>query len=162
MAVKPASRVDIGPPKLRDIAAVRKLFRQALRDDFQYFSPAYTDRISRQNSFWHLLMGRGRSERIMQIAKHKGRVVGYALGSLTPQHNGELYWLYVNPAERTGNIGAALLDAVVREMRSRGSNKVTLVTYDLKDYYQRHGFKYQGKQRIHNLDLDVMEYEMKP
>lgn len=160
MAVKPPPSVVVGPPTARDIAPLRKLFRQALRSDFQYFSPAYIDQISRQNNFWRLLMGRRKFERSMYVAKRNRRIIGYALGSLTPQRNGELYWLYVDPAQRTSNVGAALLEAVVSDMRAKGSTKLTLVTYDLKDYYLRHGFHHRGKQRIHSLDLDVMEYNL--
>lgn len=152
--------IVIAPPTARDTLALRQLFRQALRDDFQYFSPTYTDQISRQNSLWRLLLARYKSDRVIIVAKAKGQIVGYAIGSLTPQHNGELYWLYVDPAHRTGNIGATLLSAILREMGRRGSGKVTLVTYDLRDYYLRHGFSHRGKQRIHNQDLDVMEYEV--
>lgn len=155
-----ASPITITPPTVRDIAPLRRLFRQALRDDFQYFPPAYTDRISHQNSFWRLLLARHKPDRVMAVAKAKDRIVGYAIGSLTPQRNGELYWLYVDPASRTRDIGAALLSAVLSDMGRRGSGKVTLVTYDLKDYYRRHGFRHRGKQRIHTQDLDVMEYDV--
>jgi len=160
MAGKPPTPVVVGPPTVRDIALLRKLFRQALRDDFQYFSPAYIDQISRQNNFWHLLMGRRKLERSMHVAKRNHHIIGYALGSLTPQRNGELYWLYVDPTQRTSNVGDALLKAVVSDMRAKGATKLTLVTYDLKDYYLRHGFQYRGQQRIHSLDLDVMEYNL--
>jgi ribosomal protein S18 acetylase RimI-like enzyme len=160
MAVAPTTTIDIAPPGLRDIESLQRLFRQALRQDFQYFPPSYTDRICRQNNFWHLLMARFRHERIMEVAKLHGAIVGYALGSVTPQGNGELYWLYVDPAQRTHDIGARLLDTVMRELQERGAAKLTLVTYDLKDYYLHRGFEYRGKQRIHSLDFDVMEYKL--
>jgi predicted N-acetyltransferase YhbS len=150
--------VVIEPPAVRDMPALRRLFRQALRDDFQYFPPTYASQINHQNSLWRLLLAGLKADRIMRVAKVKGQIVGYSLGSLTPQHNGELYWLYVDPSQRTRNIGAALLQATLDTMKLRGSHKVTLVTYDLKDYYQRHGFYYRGKQHIHSLDLDVMEH----
>ena len=150
--------VTIQSPRSRDLVALRRLFQRALRDDFQYFPPAYTDRISHQNRLRHLFVARFKSDRIILVASFQGKLIGYGMGSLTPQGNGELYWLYVDPAYRTGNIGAAILEAVLDAAHQRGGRKVTLVTYDLKDYYQRHGFRHRGKQRIHGLDLDVMEY----
>jgi len=161
MALKPvAAQVVVTRPSLNDISPLQRLFRQALKEDFQYFPPSYIDRICRQNNFWHLLAARFKSDRIMEVAKVDGCLIGYALGSLTPQHNAELYWLYVDPTQRTRDIGAALLGAVMRDMQARGSTKLTLVTYDLKDYYLRHGFSHRGQQRIHSLDLDVMEYNV--
>jgi GNAT superfamily N-acetyltransferase len=159
MAVSPDQAV-VSVPTIGDIAPLQRLFRQALRHDFQYFPPTYADKICRQNSFWHLLAARFKPDRIMQVAKINGRIVGYALGSLTPQHDGELYWLYVDPQQRTHNLGAALIQAVVQDMKARGCTKLTLVTFDLKDYYLHHGFSYRGKQNIHSLDLDVMEYQV--
>lgn len=161
MAVKPLpATIEVVRPGVGDIAPLMRLFRQALRKDFQYFPPSYTDQICRQNGFWQLLAARFKDDRIMEVAKVNGRLVGYALGSLTPQRNAELYWLYVDPAQRTRNMGAALLGAVMRDMQAKGSTKLTLVTYDLKDYYLRHGFSHRGQQHIHSLDLDVMEYNL--
>jgi ribosomal protein S18 acetylase RimI-like enzyme len=159
-ADRPASHIIVTAPTRSDILPLRRLFRQALRHDFQYFPPAYADLINRQNNWWRLLLARTKSDRVIVVAKAHRRIIGYAIGSLTPRGNGELYWLYVDPAQRTANIGARLLEATCLEMQRRGAKMVTLVTYDLKDYYLHLGFNYRGKQRIHDLNLDVMEYPM--
>ncbi|HUC87285.1 MAG TPA: GNAT family N-acetyltransferase [Candidatus Saccharimonadales bacterium] len=155
-----AADIIIAPPRLRDIPALHRLFRRALLVDFQYFPLGYVDEISHQNNLWRLAAARFRRGRIMVVAKRGDQLIGYALGSLTPEGGGELYWLYVERGERQHRIGSQLLHTAVRLMCSRGATLVTLVTYDLKDYYLHQGFSYRGKQHIHGVDLDVMEYRL--
>lgn len=150
--------IRIEPPSLRDLVPLRRLFVVALRQDFTYFPADYVTEINRQNNLLRLALAQRRRGRVMQVAKYDGQVIGYALGSLTPEGNGELYWLYVNPAARQRGIGNRLLEAGTGELLAKGARRVTLVTYNLKDYYLRHGFHHRGTQHIHGLDLDVMEY----
>ncbi len=160
VAAAPATTTDITitAPSLTDIMALRRLFKVALQVDFQYFPAAYAKEISAQNSMLRLASGRYQKDRALLVAKRGRYVIGYAIGSLTPNRNGELYWLYVDRPERGRKVGVQLLHAAIKELRWRGAERVTLVTYDLKDYYQRQGFHYRGKQHIHGIDLDVMEY----
>jgi len=153
-----AADITITSPSLADIVALRRLFRIALQIDFQYFPAGYAKEIGAQNSMLHLALGRYQRDRLLLVAKRRGHLIGYAIGSLTPQGSGELYWLYVDRPERRRKVGVQLLQAAIKELRRRGASSITLVTYDLKDYYERQGFQHRGKQHIHGLDLDVMEY----
>jgi GNAT superfamily N-acetyltransferase len=153
-----AADITITSPSLTDIVALRRLFRIALQIDFQYFPAAYAKEIGAQNNLLHLALGRYQRDRVILVAKRAGHLIGYAIGSLTPQGGGELYWLYVDRPERRRKVGVQLLHAAIHELRRRGAGSINLVTYDLKDYYARQGFHYRGQQHIHGLDLDVMEY----
>jgi ribosomal protein S18 acetylase RimI-like enzyme len=91
-------------------------------------------------------------EAFMLLAERRGTPVGYAMvrvreGSPTwpiSERAGELETLSVLPGERGGGTGAALLDAVRKELEARGIREVSLLAVgtnsDAIRFYERHGF----------------------
>ncbi len=152
--------VAVVRPTLWDMPTLHRLFQEALRRDFQYFPQEYIAEIGRQNNLWRLTIALTRANRIMAVAKVRGRIVGYIIGSLTSGGTSELYWLYVDRQYRNHRVGGRLLQEALQIARSKGAHRVFLVTYNLRDYYQRQGFHYWGKQTIQGVSLDAMEYKL--
>jgi ribosomal protein S18 acetylase RimI-like enzyme len=91
-------------------------------------------------------------EAFVLLAEHEGAPVGYAMvhireGSPTwpmGERAGELETLSVLPSARGGGTGAALLDAVSKELEARGITEVSLhaiaTNSEAIRFYERHGF----------------------
>jgi GNAT superfamily N-acetyltransferase len=90
------------------------------------------------------------------LAVRDGAPIGLAVmyQTWTVEHGGVAMWLdelYVEPAHRSGGIGAQMLDAVVAEARRRGARALDLeVTADharAANLYQRRGFEKHDRVR---------------
>jgi GNAT superfamily N-acetyltransferase len=90
------------------------------------------------------------------VALRDGAAIGVAVMSQTwtVEHGGVAMWLdelYVEPGQRSGGIGARMLDAVVAEAQRRGARAVDLeVTADharAANLYQRRGFEKHDRVR---------------
>jgi ribosomal-protein-alanine acetyltransferase len=99
-----------------------------------------------------------RQTAVVLVAKANGAVIGDAIGLLrrSTRVSGRIYTIAVNPTYRGKNIGAKLLDALLRRLRRRGAQRLTLevqkrnraaialyenngfqITKVLKDYYAK-------------------------
>jgi ribosomal protein S18 acetylase RimI-like enzyme len=77
----------------------------------------------------------------VMIARVAGGVVGYAIYSLADEL-GFLSSLYVKKCFRNFEIGAKMMDMVIRECRQRGAGKIYLVSSSkAKDFYRSFGFE---------------------
>ena len=81
---------------------------------------------------------------IVLVAEHDGEVLGYTYAGIEGYDYmelrgpaGVLYDIVVDPAHRGRGIGAALLDATLAELRTRGAPQVVLSTAERNDSAQR-------------------------
>lgn len=87
---------------------------------------------------------------IVQVAEQEGRVIGYFVAWVIGDE-AELANLAVAPTERRGGVGALLLDALLRELESRGGATVFLEVRDgnaaARTLYASRGFEVTGRRK---------------
>lgn len=96
---------------------------------------------------------------VVLLARAGGAVAGFA--GLSEGHSlyaggtmGTLQELYVAPAQRSGGIGAALVEAAARLARERGWRRLEVCTPPLPAFarslafYERHGFAVTGGRKL--------------
>ncbi len=157
--MKEGRETVIRPPRLSEIIPLQRLFSGALDRSFGYFSRDYRHRVERDNTILRILAGRLHRRRIILIARHHGKLVGYLFGSVE-QGKGHIFWLYVDPAARGSNVGLALLAKSLRIMRDMGAAEAELATYDHRHYYERQGFVTVDSRHEGGVKIDVMRYRL--
>ena len=143
---------------LGDALALRRLFRAAVASDFAYFPRAYRRQVLRQNGLGRLAIATLRPDRLLFGATVGGRLVGYAIGRRNGDGTGKIYWLYVDPAQRSSGVGSGLLAAILAEFERRHSSQVSLVTYRHDEYYRRKGFTLAKSEEVYGITMKVMVY----
>lgn len=154
-----SAAVTIHRLSLGDAPALRRLFRGAVATDFAYFPGSYRRQVLRQNDLSRLAVATLRSDRLLFGARAGERLVGYAIGRSNKDSTGKIYWLYVDPEQRSSGVGSGLLGAILAEFERRGSKQVSLVTYQHDDYYRRKGFKLLKNDRVYGVPMKVMVYQ---
>ena len=88
-----------------------------------------------------------------QVVEEDGRVLGAAGGGLTGPAAGELFVLYLEPAERGRGLGTLLLDRVIEQVRALGAEEIRTSVYDgnMKGipFYEARGFEKTEKQQAY-------------
>lgn len=153
----------IGKIYLHHIFALKNLFDQALKIDFNYFPDDYLDIAKQQNSILSLLRGVLSKKRLMLGVWQNHHLVGYVIGDKTNQSLGQIFWLFVSPSCRRNGLGEGLLTKALEDFRSFNIDRVTLVTHLHKDYYLRYGFKIDKlvPKMIGNIDMYLMSIKLK-
>ena len=150
----------ITPLKLRSIPALNRLFTEAVRQHFTYFTEEAQHRLIKDHSRLRLLMAYIDPRRTILTAHCDGLLVGYAIGSVPRGGAGELFWLYVDPAQRGANIGLSLLSRMIRLQEQKGAKTVTLSTHDHRRYYERQGFVFVRPETVDGVSMDVMQFKL--
>ena len=100
------------------------------------------------------------------MADEDGEVVGYAAcgASRDPDAGpgtGELRTLFVVPGRWRGGVGAALVAAVLDDLRARGYSEATVWSFADNDrangFYERIGFERDGAERTEEVWADLLE-----
>ena len=152
--------IEITPLRLWEAHRARRVFVDALLNHFDYFEPAYKQTVLAQNSYLRMAMGALRPSRLLLVAKHEGRIMGYIIGSVPADKHAQIYWLYVDPACRGENVGLGLLSRLLKSMAALGATEATLVTHGYTKYYARQGFKLIQKVKQGGVDAYVLTYPL--
>ena len=151
--------ITITQLRLGDTLALRRLFKEAVATDFNYFPKSYRRQVLRQNGLVRLAIATLRRDRVIFGAMMASRLVGYAIGRTNGDATAKIYWLYVTPQWRSGGVGSRLLGDLMAELQRRRTRQVSLVTYKQAEYYQRKGFTLSNSQPIYGVDMKVMVYK---
>jgi GNAT superfamily N-acetyltransferase len=154
------STTIITPVRIRTIPVLHRLFVNAVKTNFAYFPDASQAKVIRDHRPLKLLLAAIHPRRIILTAHHNGALVGYAIGSVPPDKNGQLFWLYVEPARRGSNTGLALLSRMLKLQRLQGAHQVSLATHDHRRYYERQGFTWQESRHVDGVMMDIMVFRM--
>ena len=132
--------------KPTEAARLRRIFKQAVATDFNYFPEHYQREVLDQHRTWRLARAAWQPDRLLLAAKVSSQIVGFMIGSRPPQGPAQVYWLYVAPEFRSGGVGGRLLRDSLQRLKADGARQVALATYRHHDYYARKGFKVTHKE----------------
>lgn len=127
--------------RLRDARRVHQVFVDALMAHFEHFDDSYKQSVLADNTLVGMAWAAVHPRRIILVAKDNAKIIGYIIASVPRDKNGQMYWLFVDPAYRGQNIGLQLLSRGLKEMAARGAHTASLVTHDHAKYYARQGFR---------------------
>jgi ribosomal protein S18 acetylase RimI-like enzyme len=102
-----------------------------------------------------------------QVVEEDGRVLGAAGGGLTAPGVGELFVLYLDPAERRRGLGSLLLDRVAGQLTEVGAGELwvsVVVGNELGiPFYLARGFEQVDKRRAYGSEPgdDVWSWRMR-
>jgi len=133
--------IRVAPLRLRQAREAHSVFTDALMNHFTYFDAGYKQKVLAENSLAKMMRGVFRPSRLLLVAQHGDRIIGYVIASVPRNGNGQVYWLFVNPDYRGQNIGLMLLSRALRIMAAKGAHTATLITHDHAKYYARQGFR---------------------
>ncbi|HSX01235.1 MAG TPA: GNAT family N-acetyltransferase [Candidatus Saccharimonas sp.] len=145
---------------LSHLPALRRLFVDAVRTHFTYFTPRIQRRVIREHNLLRLGRAALHPHRVVLVAHAGNQLVGYAIGSVPAPGSGQLYWLYVDPAQRGQNLGLSLLSRMLRLQQQRGAIEVTLATHDHRRYYERQGFAWVENRLVDGVNMDIMRFRV--
>ncbi len=148
--------------KLADVRVLKRLFDQALRSDFTYFSEAYLDQVQRQNSLTRLGVASLRPDRLLLALKVDQVLSGYVIAKLSRYDSAYIYWLFVKPECRGRGLGNFLLNSALEVFAAHNIRRIELVTHDRKDFYIHHGFDVDQfrPKFIDGVDIYMMSRDM--
>ncbi|MBW3537903.1 GNAT family N-acetyltransferase [Candidatus Parcubacteria bacterium] len=141
---------------------MHRLLTRAVQTSFNYFPADYQRQVIRGNSPLRLFRSLLQPSRKVLVATSGGNIIGYAIGSVPRNGNGQLYWLYVKPDFRGQKAGAGLLSRMLELQRTQGAHEVIVVTHDYRQYYERRGFSYLRSTKIKGVDMDLLSYHLQP
>lgn len=147
-------------PHLREMAALRRLFIEAVGGHFGYYPQEYRELILAQNRMHHLALAHLHPRRPVYVAEQNGRLMGYVIAGRDGEA-GHIYWLYVDPTSRGQNLGLKLLTRALRDFERQGLSRVELNTHDHQRYYGRQGFKTTREWELHGVPMTQMALEFK-
>lgn len=146
--------------RLPHVYHLRKLFREAVALDFNYFPMSYREQVLKENSLLRMAVACGRLDRFMLGAFEESRLVGFVIGNLPANRIGQIHWLYVASDARETGIGGQLINALLERFSRSGASKVSLITHNYQDYYKKLGFKSGSKLVFSRVPVDVMWREI--
>jgi ribosomal protein S18 acetylase RimI-like enzyme len=146
--------------RLRDVAETRRIFVDAVQNHFDYFDAPYRAEILKSNSTLRLAMAGLRPRRIVLLAKHRDKIVGYCIASSPKDGRAQIYWLFVDPTLRGSNIGLRLLSRSLKIMEQSGASEAVLVTHNYADYYARQGFKRLETTKRGDIEEHTLSYPL--
>ncbi|MEO7617240.1 MAG: GNAT family N-acetyltransferase [Candidatus Saccharibacteria bacterium] len=152
--------IQITPMRLRDVKETRRVFVDAVENHFDYFDADYRAQVLRDNSLPRLAFAGLRAGRIVLVAKHRDRIVGYCIGSIPKDGHAQIYWLFVDPTLRGSNIGLRLLSRILKMMEQAGSSEATLITHNYATYYARQGFKQLETVKRGKIEEYILSYPL--
>lgn len=154
------STVKIMPMSLRDIVETRRVFVDAVENHFEYLDPQYRKEVLRSNSLLHLALSAVRPRRYVLVSKHRGRIVGYVIGSAPRDGRAQIYWLFVDPSLRGSNIGLKLLSRILKLIEQSGATEAVLITHSYAKYYMRQGFKLVDTVKRGDVEEYILSFPM--
>ncbi len=152
------SDIRIDTIKPAQAVKLRRLFKRAVAEDFNYFPETYRRRVLADNNLPRLAWGAVRPSRILLGAQQTNSLVGYAITGVNSDRTAKLYWLYVSPEARSQRLGSQLLDRLLVILPERGIQRMSLVTHNYQDYYSKYGFRLEGHDQLYGVDMKVMSY----
>ena len=152
--------IHISPMRLRDVKETRRVFIDAVENHFDHFDTNYRTQILKDNSLIHLALARVRPRRIVLVAKHREKIVGYCIGSIPKDGRAQIYWLFVDPTLRGSNIGLRLLSRILKIMERAGSHEASLITHNYAAYYARQGFKQREVVKRGDVEEYILSYPL--
>jgi N-acetylglutamate synthase-like GNAT family acetyltransferase len=154
------SRTIITEASLIHLPALSRLFAEAVRVHFAYFPAEIQDRLIREHGLYNFAKAVIHPRRIVLVARQGRRIIGYALGHVPESGEGQLYWLYVDPAHRGQNTGLSLLSRMLKTQGRKGAHQVMLATHDHRRYYERQGFIFVENQQVDGVPMAVMTFRL--
>ena len=148
-------------PRLIEMAALRRLFIQAVGGHFSYYPADYRQQILEENRMYHLALAHLHPRRPVYVAVQDGRLLGYVIAGYDGEA-GHVYWLYVDPSSRGQNLGLKLLTKALRDFERQGVRRVELNTHDHQKYYSRQGFRPVREWDLEGVPMTHMRLEFNP
>lgn len=156
-----AKDVIIAPVRVRELLSLRRLFANAVREHFAYFSRDTQNEIISNHSLLKLTLAALDSRRVILVARTPAKIIGYAIGAAPATGPAQLFWLYVDPDYRGANIGTSLVSRSLKHLSAKGAKVVSIATRDYRKYYERQGFKFITKNMVNGAEMDILTYEFK-
>lgn len=150
--------IKVMPMSLRDVVETHKVFVNAVEGHFEYLDDAHRRDVLRTNSLPRLALTLVRPRRVILVAKHRGQIVGYVIGSIPKSGRAQIYWLFVAPGLRGSNIGLRLLSRLLAMMERAGAESASLVTYKYAKYYTRQGFRLVDKIQHDGIEEYILNF----
>ena len=144
----------------RSLAALNRLFADAVAGHFDYFSDDVQRQVIRDHSVPKLLLATIDPRRVILVARHGRRIIGYAIGAAPSAGPAQLYWLYVDPDFRGANTGLSLLSRMLKTLAAKGAREVSIATHDHRKYYERQGFRFIENKPVHNVNMDKLVFRI--
>jgi N-acetylglutamate synthase-like GNAT family acetyltransferase len=148
--------VVIAQANLLDLRPLNRLFRAAVRQHFGYFPLAVQNRVIAQHDLMRLGRAIVHPSRVVLVARHAGRIIGYAIGAVPRSKVGQFNWLYVEPSYRGHRTGLQLTNQMIQQQRRRGATVMYLATHNHQPYYERQGFNVINRQEVDGVAMTVM------
>ena len=155
-----------------DVAAICEICATAYRETYRgLLTEDYIERVIRD--FYNVARVTGEVEPSppfwlgYQVVEEDGRVLGAAGGGVAEEGIGELYVIYLDPAERGRGLGTLLLDRVIEQARAAGAREmwVSVVVDNNKGipFYRARGFEQVEKRQAFGSgpDDDVWSWRMR-
>ena len=130
----------------------------AVHNHFDYFDANHRIEVLKSNSLPRLALAGLRPRRIVLVAKHRDKIIGYVIGSTPRDGRAQIYWLFVDPTLRGSNIGLRLLSRILKMMEQAGSTEAVLVTHNYAKYYARQGFQRVGSLKLGDIEEHILSY----
>ena len=146
--------------RLRDARETHDVFVDAVMNHFEYFDENYRTEVLKTNSLLRLAFAGLRPRRIVLVAKHRDKIVGYCIGATPKDGRAQIYWLFVDPTLRGSNIGLKLLSRTLKLMEQAGANEATLITRNYDKYYARQGFNRRDTIKRGDVDEYILSYPL--
>ena len=144
--------MDIRPATLADRPAIRDVARRSLQASYSLDASAITTAIEEwydDNRLQDLLSD---EESLLIVADDDGQVVGFSESRLTGSGTGELLWLHVDPAHRSGNIGQQLFEETRDRLADIGGKhihgRVLADNTGGNAFYRRQGLTKVGEEEV--------------
>jgi len=155
------SRIIIVQAAVPHLPPLKRLFAHAVETNFTYFPADVRRGVIADHSLRRLFLAMLDPRRVILIARRGGKIIGYCLGAAPRQGSAQLYWLYVTPEERGSNLGLSLLSRMLKILRSKGAEAVSIATHDHRRYYERQGFKFLENRLIDGVKMDILIFKFK-
>ena len=152
------SRIVIAPASARSLFALHSLFADAVATHFSYFPADVQRRVISDHSVPRLILATLDPHRVILVARTEGKIIGYAIGAAPATGPAQLFWLYVDPNYRGANTGLSLLSRMLKHLRAKGAEVVSIATHEHRAYYERQGFKFIKKTTVNGVSMDVLTF----
>ncbi len=145
------------------VPRLRRLFKQAVETDFNYFPAYYQRRVLNQNTVPKLLVASVRPTRAMFGVHLSGQLNGFVIGNMPGDRTGQIHWLYTAPHHRSQGLGGLLLNRILDYFREYGCTRAVLVTHNFQSYYAKRGFVLDKVSReFERIDMHLMSLNLGP
>jgi predicted N-acetyltransferase YhbS len=153
-------QLHIRQASVASLPALNRLFTSAVEEHFSYFPSSVRRRVIREHSVSNLLKASLDSHRVVLVAYQDGKLIGYCLGAAPKSGPSQIYWLFVDPWYRGGNIGLNLLSKTIKILAEKGAQTISIATHDHRRYYERQGFKFVRHTTQDGVKLDILAFKV--